>query len=267
MLAAESCLRGNMLRGLEIAASGMTAQMTRVDTIANNIANVNAAGFKRQETVIKSFQDYLIYRYFDKPQELPPAVGKLSQGAYVADNYLDFAEGPLNQTNNPLDLALVGDGFLVVRTNSGIRYTRNGNLITDSQGRLCTKNGDLVLGTDDEPIFLPTGDFPLSKITISPEGIIYAQDREVGSLRLVKFASSADLLKAGDSYYQTNQTALTSSARIKQGYLESSNVEIVKEMVNLISASRAYDFNAKVINTEDELLSKAVSNVGKSTAT
>ena len=249
-----------MVRGIYSAASGMLAEQRRVDVIANNLANVNTNGYKKDVAIFRASPEERFYRLRD-PLRLPwvkfvvdprPKIGWSGSGVKPDEVYTSYVAGPLKQTFNPLDLAIVGDGFFVVRTPQGIRYTRDGAFVLDGQNRLATVDGFLVLG-EEGPIEIKG-----NKVRFAPDGTVLVDGREVARLKIVKFAEpSKDLKKIGDNLFAKNdggQEIKVKQIKIMPGYLEASNVNPVKEMVDMIASQRAYELNSKSIKTADEML-------------
>ena len=238
---------------------GLSRQMMlerQMDVVANNVANVNTNGYKADRSL---FEEYL----------MPGAhednfVGRDRRESYVQDRgtYRDFSQGAAEQTKNPLDVAIQGNGFLVVQTAAGERYTRDGGLQLNNQGQLVTAEGDQVLGTAGPITFQPTD----HDVNISPDGTVTVQegnnrlDALRGKLRLVSFADAQRLLKEGSNLYSAAagdaQPDLKST--IEQGYLEKSNVNAVAEMSRMIEVTRAYTQIATMLNQESDLHKTAI---------
>ncbi len=258
-----------MIRALWTAASGMVAQQLNVDTIANNLANVNTTGFKRMRV---NFQDlpYEVVREADATladQVLPQSI-QVGHGVRPAGTYRHFSMGPLEQTDNPLDLAIQGEGFFKVLLPDGTEaYTRDGSFRLDARGRIVTADGFLlqVRGRGEVPA-------DATEILISPEGTITARvpgeasPRSVGEIPLYRFRNPAALHNLGQNLYRATpeageptETAPGSggTGRLAQGFLERSNVQVVEEMINLIVAQRAYEMNSKAVQTADDMLAVA----------
>jgi len=254
-----------LIRGIYISATGMVAESIRTDTIANNLANVNTTGYKKDVAVNNSFAEMLIYRINDG--ERTPAIGNLGLGTIVDEIGVIYDQGVFNQTDNPLNAAIEGKGFFSVQTQNGIRYTRNGTFSLNSQGQLVTMEGNIVLGRNG-PIQIDLESSSLSRIVIDSAGKISRAGggitEELGELAMVSFADEQGLLKEGHNLYSAgNAIAEPFTGRVTQGYLEQSNTNVVSEMVHLISAYRAYEINSKAIQSQDELLGKAINEVGK----
>lgn len=256
-----------MFRSLHVAATGMIAQETKLDTISNNLANANTTGYKRQDA---EFED-LIYQNLraatpNAAGGVAPTQAQVGSGARVVATSHAFAQGPIQQTGNPLDVAIEGSGFIAVTRKEGeIAYTRAGTLKTDAQGRLTTSDGLPV----EPPITIPAD---AASISISPEGTISAvtagqrQPTQLGQLQLVTFVNPDGLSSAGHNLYtatassgepQAGTAGEQGRGTFLQGALEGSNVEVVNEMIALIRTQRAYEINSKVISAADDMLRNA----------
>ena len=247
-----------MIRGIYTAATGMIAETIRTDTIANNLANVNTSGYKKDITVNKDFSTMLIHRINDGKGA--PAIGHLGIGTAVDEIATSHAPGPVRPTGNKLDVAIAGKGFFVIATPNGERYTRDGSFTRNVQGELVTQDGYRVSGANG-PILIPD---IANRIDIAPDGRVLADDVEVGSLNIVQFQNEKQLLKQGANLYIANGAdPQTVTGQIEQGYLEQSNVNVVAEMVNLIAAYRAYEVSSKTVQAQDQMLDKAVNEVGR----
>ena len=255
-----------MIRGLYTGASGMLAEMARTDVISNNMANVNTTAFKKDRTFFRAFPEMNIHRIhdpvpagLDKVVDPRPFIGMMGTGVMLDEVNTDFNQGHLITTSNPLDLAIRGEGFFQVQTPEGIRYTRDGSFSLSSNGYLVTKEGYYVLGENGPLQLLQTGD-----ITISQQGEVFVNDEYIDRLNIVTFADLNQLQKQGDNLYFTDAVPEPlQDADVVQGALEGSNISIVAEMVDLISAFRAYEANQKVIQTHDTTLDRAINDVGR----
>ena len=257
-----------MLRSLRIAALGMTAQQLNVDTIANNLANVNTTGYKKNAV---EFQD-LLYENINlgaaesDSKTVQPLGLQVGLGNRPVSTYRSFSQGALAETGNPLDLCINGNGFMqILRADGSLAYTRDGTLRINSEGYIVTSSG-LKLYPE---IVMPEG---VSGINIGQNGVIsvsYEDEREpeeIGQIELVSFINPAGLKAIGGNLYTDTDSSGEANfgypgeegyGTIIQGYLEKSNVDIVQEMINLIVAQRAYEINSKAIKTSDELLAIA----------
>lgn len=238
--------------GLYVAASGALKKMEWLDSHTNNIANINVPGFK------KDFQVYEVYAR--AAQE-----NALSSGDGLASNvfpktvrvFTDFSQGQLKDTKSPFDVALSGEGFFAVETGKGIRYTRKGDFVINSDKELVTKKGYPVMG-EAGVIKLTSTEFAIDK-----EGIVTEAGKEVGKLKVVTFEKPFPLTKMGEGLYMANSAEVkeleAENATVLQGYLELSNTTVVEEMVSMITALRSYETHMKVIKGFDEITDKAIS--------
>lgn len=258
-----------MVKSLNTAATGMLAQQSNMDVIANNIANVNTSGFKKSRA---EFED-LVYHNLKDPGEasglnsVTPTGVQTGLGVRTASTQKDFTMGSAIITNNPLDLQIEGAGFFQVRTPDGeISYTRDGSFKKDASGRVVDKNGNMLM----PEIVVPQN---TKGIEISPAGEVFSitgqneQPLSLGQIEIVNFINPAGLRSVGKNLFtSTAASGQASAARpgtsgmgyLSQGELEASNVNIVDEMVNMISAQRAYETNSKVVQTSDQMMQTAV---------
>ena len=242
------------------AATGMLASQTAQDAIAQNLANANTTGYKQDIPEFESFGQTLL-RQSNGPAA-GGSLGSLGSGTTLRQLATDFSDGPLQKTDNPFDVALTGDGYLTVRTPQGDRLTRDGALTRSAQGLLVQANGGaIVLGQNGQPIPVPA---TAKKIVIGTNGQINADGAPLGKLRLSSITAASGAVKVGDSAFTENAApAASPTATVRQGYLESSNVSVVKEMVAMISVMRAYETDQKMVQAEDDATGKAVNDVGK----
>ena len=264
-----------MMRALWTAASGMTSQQTNVDTISNNLANVNTVGYKKETTNFKS----LLYA---KMETVAAATGnaptnmQVGHGVRIASSSRMYTQGNLQSTGNPTDMAIEGKGFFTVMQDDEYVYTRDGSfrlsMVDEENYALVTTDGHPVVSVDDEPIIIEATVTP-DQLIIGQDGAIYYMDQEAGvrmdlaQLRIVQFSNTEGLEAAGSNLY--TETAASGPARIeteddmlqrsvvKSGVLESSNVDVATEMVNLIVAQRAYELNSTAIKAADTMLQQA----------
>ncbi len=254
-----------MIRGLYTSALGMTTQMKKMDIISNNIANINTTGYKKDVVITQSFTEELTKRLNDRADiRINPPIGKMTHGVFVDTIYSQFSNGSLQQTDAPLDIAISGDGFFAVNftDNNGAvteRYTRDGAFSLSTTGQLVTREGYSVLGQNGA-ITLPDGD-----ISIDETGRVYSAGEYVDTLRLVNFNDSQTLRKTGDNMFTTtNDSQVTPfTGNVVQGFIENSNVNSVKELVDLITVNRNYEANQKMISYQDTLLGRAVSEIAR----
>ena len=260
-----------MMRSLWTAASGMVGQQFNIDTISNNLSNVNTTGFKKQRA---EFEDLLYQTVLmagtpaTEVTEIPTGI-QVGHGVKVAATQKMFEQGSLQNTENKLDLALEGEGFFKIRLYDGsVAYSRDGSFKLDSNRQIVTSNGYML----EPPVILPEN-FIMNTLSISQDGsmtvnIVGEEDPiDVAQMEIYRFVNPAGLSSIGGNLYKTTpasgeeipgQPAFEGMAKIHQGFLEMSNVKVVEEMVNMIVAQRAYEVNSKAIQTSDSMLGTAI---------
>mgnify|MGYP001297137410 FL=1 len=257
-----------MIRALWTASSGMNAQQLNIDTVANNLANVNTTGFKKSRL---EFQD-LLYQTIrgagavTAQGTMIPTPLQVGHGVRPVASTRIFEQGDTTQTGNALDLLIEGDGFFQVEMPDGTTaYTRSGSFKIDSEGRIVTADGyilqpELVVPEDANSIIVATD----GTVSVMLTGEDYPE--EIGQIELVRFLNPEGLSSIGKNFYrmtaasgdaQYGTPGLDGLGEIAQGYLEMSNVKVVEEMVNMIVAQRAYEVNSKAIQASDEMLQTA----------
>jgi flagellar basal-body rod protein FlgG len=257
-----------MLRSLWTAATGMTAQQQNIDVISNNLANVSTTAFKKSRA---EFQD-LLYQVV-RPAGVTNNFGtqfptpiEIGHGVRLSATQKSFLQGSAVETNNDLDVMIQGDGFLMVQQPNGeMGYTRDGSLKIDNMGNLVTSDGYFI----QPELTIPS---EAQRIVIRENGDVMAslagatEMENVGQIKLARFANSAGLESAGNNLYVETEASgqpvegvpgFEGYGKLVRGMLESSNVKLVEEMVNLITSQRAYEINAKAITTSDEMLGLA----------
>lgn len=267
-----------MLRALWTGASGMTAQQTSLDNIANNLSNVNTAGFKRQTTEFSSLLYQKLQRKVtDNNGDPKPVIGQVGSGVRVSGLTSIFKQGSMLETGKDYDFCIEGEGFFRVAMPDGTTaYTRNGSFQTaiGSEGvTLATAEGYQVLSATGEPIVFGS-EYDMSKVSTDEWGNFTYPDEETGtpmnigiSIGLAQFNNPAGLEKISGSMYRESDNSGESRlegedgalrlSKIHSGYLEGSNVQTVDEIVNLIVTQRAYEMNSKVITASDEMMQQA----------
>lgn len=256
-----------MIRSLWISKTGLEAQQTQMDVISNNLANVSTTGFKRSRAV---FED-MLYQTLRQPgaqssqQTQVPSGLQLGTGVRPAAAEKIYTQGNLQQTGNNLDVAIEGQGFFQVLLPDGTTaYTRDGSFQQDSQGQLVTASGYPV----QPAITIPAN---TTNITIGNDGVVSVTQAgvvaptQIGQLQLASFINPAGLQAQGQNLYvetassgtpNTNTPGLNGTGLLNQGYVETSNVNVVEEMVNMIQTQRAYEINSKAISTSDQMLQR-----------
>lgn len=256
-----------MVRGLYTAWTGMHNEQKRLDVIANNLANSATAGYKKEGVTSQSFDDVLTLKIRDESENWKRKyIGDMSLGVKIGEVYTDYDQGAVRETGGTYELAIDGKGFFTVNVTdrNGIdhtRYTRAGQFhitqdgyITDINGNhLQSESGDLRVSTD------------AASVVIDEAGFVYEDGVNTDKLLITDFEDYNYLKKFGDTYYEPVRGAAEKEASglVRQGYLEQSNVNVVKEMVDMITITRAYEAGQKVINAMDTTLEQAVTSIGR----
>lgn len=256
-----------MIRGLYTAWTGMVNQQNRLDTITNNLANSATTGYKREGATSQSFDNVLAVKVKDSSEyNINRPIGTMSLGVKIGENYTDYSQGAFRQTENAYDLAIEGEGFFSIAFTSkegiqSVKYTRDGEFTTDANGVLRTKDGNYVLGQNGR-ITIPT---QATTVSVDALGNITADGVFVDRLAIVDFEDYNYLEKYGENMLNALDGATMQAAQtnIHQGYLEASNVNVIKEMVEMITITRAYETNQKVIQSIDDALDKSANTIGK----
>ena len=234
-----------MINGIELAASGLDAYANVQEVIAGNLANANTVGFKKNTISFKTI--------------LTDANGV--ETSSLQTNYgVDQSNGNLTYTGNNLDIAIDGNGFFTLETDKGMRYTRNGQFQLSSFGEIITDTGSKLLGQDG-PIIIPKGG---REIVIDNKGVVRVDGNDVGKLIITNFTDLTKLVPTGDSMFTAPLEAINENGdvkfRVAQGYLERSNVNVVMEMVDMITNMRSYEASNNVIKTFSDLMERLISN-------
>ena len=257
------------------AAAGALVAQANADTIADNLANVSTSGFKRSLLQVQSAQAMDISRMQTDPGSGPGnllqghavsvPVGRLGLGAQVYDTPTSFEQGALMKTGGANDVAVNGSGFFTIQTPQGLRYTRDGSFVRDPRGLLMTQTGGLVLGQGGAVALPPQGQGDMS---VGRDGTVSINGVTVDRLRLTQFGNLTALRKEGDNQFVDYgaQPANDTTSTVTQGSLEQSNGDVVRSMVDLISAQRWFEANQKVIQTEAQATTAAIQTVGNSKA-
>ncbi len=241
-----------MIKGIYTSAVGMHSRLLQEEISANNLANLNTTGFKKDTVHFKKLLDGSMVQL-----NLDGSQSSLAEAQNVQTN---FVQGELKATGNSLDVALDGMGFFTILTEDGEAYTRNGHFLLDEDGQLMTGNGHMVMGTAG-PIQL----FP-GQVEIRQNGEIYQNNALVDELKIVEFQKPYSLQKLGESLFQetdNSEIADVGNTIFRQGYLEESNVNPIAEMVKLITIAKAFQAGQKAIQAQNSTLEKAVNQVGR----
>lgn len=249
-----------MSGGIYISAAGALNHQKKLEILTNNIANVNTTGFKEDRTTFRIYDpessaaDQRDSLNVGKPKRFLP----LPSGTQPV-----FSQGAMHQTGNPLDLAIEGEGFFSIQTPDGIRYTKNGSFNLDKEGVLVTSDGFPVLGDggeikidEDDKIF-----------TVDDEGSISVNETQIGRLKIVDFPRPYALVKIGNTLFAAKDKSLKEITakrfQVQQGYLELSNVDVIKSMTEMIETFRGYESYQKVIKSIDDVNGKAINDIGR----
>ncbi len=246
-----------MSGGMYLAAAGALVQQLRLEVLANNVANISTIGYKGDRSIFQ-IPEETESQSFETSIE---GIQSLSPYAPPFSTVIDFSQGAIRQTGNPLDVALNGSGFFSIQTPDGVQYTRQGNFTLDSEGVLITPDGYPVLGEGGE-ITLDEG-----TVEIDGQGGVYVDGDEVGRLQISDFTNPETLIKAGNGRFVGSDAAILGerpeNSTVSQGYLETANVNPVRAMTEMIETSRAFEAYQKVIQSADEATSKSINDVGK----
>jgi len=239
---------------------GMMTSMSRMDVITNNMANVNTTGYKRNHVVSHAFSDQFLYRLNDPALRIfsPMLVGTINPGVFVDDVFTAFHQGSLQLTDAPLDIAVMGQGFFTVMRDGEELFTRDGTF-TMANGMLMTSDGGLVQGLGGN-INLPHG-----TIIIDENGRITVNGEYIETFRMTTFTDLHSLRQLEDNYFRVSEdsVAIPFVGSLHQGFLEMSNVNIVEEMVQMITLSRAFDTNSRMVEMQDGTLQHAVNSIAR----
>lgn len=257
-----------MLRGLYTAHTGLRNEQNRMDILTNNLANASTVGFKKEGSTSQPFREVLAVKIKDSSVGLGTVqpIGHSRLGVKIGENYTDYTQGSFRITDNTYDLALAGSGFFALeytdsQGETSTKFTRAGNFTLTQDGYLVNNDGMYVLDTQNRRIQLDT----LKDSTIDDNGVIFQDERQVAQIQVTDFEDYDYLEKFGDTFFQPVEGAasMEGSAEVKSGVLEMSNMSVISEMVNMIAVTRAYESNQKIMQTYDESLGIAVSQLGR----
>jgi flagellar basal-body rod protein FlgF len=255
------------------ATAGMMTMLSRVQTISNNLANIDTPGFREDTLRLTSFPQQLMARLFAGGNRV---IGSTINGIVNESMATHFNQGSLRQTDGQLDLAINGDGFFAVQTTQGVRYTRDGTFRRDGANQLVTSQGDLVLSAAGTPITLPPGAISISaegQIRVTPlttNGQTGPVDQPVAQLGVYTFAEPGQLRKTSANQFedptglaQATAQGAAGASTVHQGFLENSNVDPARAMADMMVAQRSYEASAKMLQLQDDMTGRAVSDVGR----
>lgn len=247
-----------MFQGFYNLSSGMLTQNRNLNVISNNIANMMTPGYKRDVMLSSTFQEELFSRTGNLDRSNATELNDIAMMRIATENVTDFTQGGLEDTGNPLDFALLEDGFFQIQTQNGVVYTRNGAFIIDDEGYLSLPETGRVLGTNG-PIYLGT-----DEITMDKAGVLRNQDNQaLGQFQIVTFDDPTQLVKAGNGTFTSTVAGTPTQVSIQQKVLEYSNVDASREMVSMMEAQRALQSAAQVIKMYDQLMSKASTEIAR----
>jgi flagellar basal-body rod protein FlgG len=249
-----------LLKGIYTTGMGLAMLEKRMETVSNNLANVDTTGYKKDVALAKSFPNMLAFQLEDPLYRWVPwrkVTGPVNLGVQFDELYTDMSRGILKATEEPLNVAIASeDGYFVLETPQGDRYTRNGEFHLSAEGVLVSSDGNAVQGQNGQ-ITLTDADFLLNE-----EGYIYdSKGALVDRLRIVSMEGA--IKKQGYSLFQCDTVTDVENIRVIQGFLEGPNVNTITEMVNMIAVQRSYEANQKVMQAHDAALEKAVNEVGR----
>lgn len=253
-----------MVRGLYTAYTGLLNQQHRLDTITNNLANSATTGYKKEGSTAQAFDDMMAIKLKDGSEDyINKRIGNTSLGVKIGENYTDYTQGSVRETGNTYDLAISGDGFfeILYKNKAGVemvKYTRDGSFTLTKEGYLVTKDGDFLQGNNGN-IQISTS----AEVSIDSQGNIVEDGVITDKINLVDFEDYNYLKKFGENMYEEVEGAVSKLAdgTLIQGYLEASNVNVISEMVEMITISRAFETSQKFVQTADSTLEKDV-NLG-----
>ena len=256
-----------MVRGLFTAYTGMNNEQRRLDVLSNNLANAATVGYKAEGATNQSFDNVLAIKINDSSEMgIDRPIGDLSLGVKVGEVYTDYSQGSLRETGNTFDLGIDGEGFFAINVvnkngESETMYTRDGSFKMTAEGFITDTDGNKLIGSGGY-VQVPTN---ASQISIDSAGAIYADGQLIDTIQLVDFEDYDYLAKHGTNLYRAVDGAQTKEATglIRQGYTEQSNVNSVSEMVKLITITRAYEANQKVLQAFDSTLQKSCNDIGR----
>lgn len=253
-----------MLRGLYTAYTGMLNEQYRMDIMSNNLANADTTGFKKEGSTSQAYDEVMAVKIKDLSENpnVPKRLGKMSLGVKIGETFTDFSQGSLRITDNTYDLAIGGQGFFNIEfTNkageTSTKYTRDGGFTLTKEGYLVTKDGDYVLGENGRIQISTTA----ANTIIDRDGNIFQDGNLVATIKITEFEDTNYLTHYGETMWDAKEGAVSHDVEhpnIYQGYLEMSNANVVKEMVNMITISRQYEANQKMITTYDDTLEKSM---------
>lgn len=246
-----------MVRGIYAAGTGMLLQRRKMETITSNLTNVETSGYKKNYLVSHSFDDVLLERINDPSVTMNYYAGPYNFGTQVDQVYLDFTQGSFEPTGLSTDLAIAGDGFFVMETEGGERYTRASAFYLNAEGCLTDGEGHYLLGENGR-LRVMSDDF-----SVNTNGDIFINGEYYDTIRVVQFEDNSVLRSQGSNLFSAEaEPVQATDFEVKQGFLEGSNVQAAREMVDMITVYRAYETNQRMLTMYDEIVGKAVNEIG-----
>jgi flagellar basal-body rod protein FlgF len=249
-----------MIRGIYFSARGMSIESIKQDVISNNLANVNTNGFKKDTVAVQSFSEYLLRVQQNSGSRM---LGAVNQSPLIDSIVTRYDMGMLEQTGKDTDFAITGEGFFVIQTPQGLRYTRDGSFHLDREGYLVTAEGHYVLNTAGDPIESGSGTLVVDSHGVIRDGI----GSLIGQMQIAGFTREQQLQmqKQGHNLFAMPEGIMPAQlvGTVQQHAVERSNVDVIREMVEMITVTRMYEANQKSVQTQDELLGKSINEVGR----
>ncbi len=248
-----------MIRGIYNSVSGMITQKKKLDVVTNNLANSTTPGFKEDKLISSSFSEmYIANLDSNQMQDKPHIIGTKSFGVHIDEVVTSFASGYLEETGLFTDLALQGSGFFEVETPDGTMYTRSGKMKVSPEGILVTTEGHPVMGEDG---YMQTG---FGEFSVDETGNVFSSNGNY-KIKIAEFEDLNELRKQRDNLYVNlgNEPVDAQDSIVKQGFLESSNVDLIKQMIDMIEITRSFEINQRMVKIQDERLGKSVNEIGR----
>lgn len=249
-----------MFKGFYNLTSGMLSQGRRLDVIANNMTNISTAGYKSEHYTDSTFREVMISRVGNLDKRNPQELGTQSYILAPDELYTDYAQSSLEETGLTLDFAIQGEGFFAIQNGNQTGYSRNGSFTLDNEGYLCLNGLGRVLDDQGQPLQLPT-----DQISVDSTGAIYTADREsyLGRIGVYAFADNQQLERNDNGLFIGNGAQQNNDAVIHHKMIERSNVNMIQEMVNMMTAQRALQSAAQMSKIYDQVITKATTEIGR----
>jgi flagellar basal-body rod protein FlgG len=236
--------------------------MRRMEFVTNNLANAQTVGFKQDRSALSTFDEVMVLQNGGEKLPANSQLGELGLASVAEEPMIDFTQGSLQETGRALDMAIEGPAFFTVQTPDGVRYTRDGGFTRDAAGRLSTSEGNLVLGTDGNPITIPGG-----HLSVETNGTMRVEGDQIGRLALVEFSLEQPLKKTGSNQYAPridgDQPTPAAGSAVHQSFVEASNVDMAGAQTTMLELQRAYQASQRLIQYQDEMLGRAVNEIAK----